>query len=105
MSAHLTVSRRSPKDIRDRQVVVSLDGHKLATLLFGQTVTREVEPGAHWLRVHNTLVWKTVDFELAPEEHATFTVVNRSGFGTYLLLSLLGTGPVYLDVTRDTAPL
>jgi hypothetical protein len=98
-SARITVDRRSERDIRDRQVVVSVDGKTLGTLLFGQSLTTAIAPGRHWLRAHNTLVWKTVDFDLAPGEQATFEVVNRAGFGTYAL-SILGSGPLYLDLAR-----
>jgi hypothetical protein len=102
--ARITVVRRSPLDVRQRQVVVSIDGETAATLLFGESVTREVEPGAHRLRIHNTLVWKTIDIELAPDEHAHYVCINRAGFGTYAMLSLLGTGPLYLTVTREPSP-
>jgi hypothetical protein len=99
--ARLTVSRTSPDDARERQVVVSLDGRKMATLLFGGTITRDIEPGPHRLRAHNTLVWKTLDFEIAPGDEARFTVVNRPGRGTTGLLSILGARPLYLELTRD----
>ena len=67
-----------------------------------ESLTQEVEPGAHRLRVHNTLVWKTVDIELEAGEHARFTAVNRAGFGTYSMLGFLGAGPLYVGLTRDT---
>ena len=98
--ARITVSRDAPNDVKVRQVVVSLDGAPLATLLYGESVTREIEPGPHWLRAHNTLVWKTLDFYVEPDEHARFRVINRPGFGTYTMLALLGTGPIYLTVER-----
>ena len=99
-AARITVSRNSPEDVRTRQLVVSLDRRSWATLMFGASATREVEPGPHVLRVHNTLVWKTVEVELAPGEHAEFTVVNRPGWGTYSMLGMLGVGPLYVSVTR-----
>ena len=52
------------------------------------------------VRAHNTLVWKTVDFEIDGGEHARFRVINRPGLGTYTMLSLLGTGPIYLSLER-----
>lgn len=100
-AASLTVSRTSPDDARERQVVVSIDGRKIATLLFGGVITREIEPGPHRLRAHNTLVWKTLDFEVAAGDEARFTVVNRPGRGTTGLLSILGARPLYLDLTRE----
>jgi hypothetical protein len=102
--ARVTVSRKDAKDVKDRQIVVSLDGEPLATLLFGDEVTREIAPGEHRLRAHNTLFWKTVDLTLAPGEHARFTVVNRAGMGTFSLLGLLGVGPLYLIFERQPPP-
>ena len=99
--ARLTVSRQSPDDVKIRQLVVSIDGKSAATLLYGESVTREVEPGRHRLRIHNTLVWRTVQVELRAGEHAWFTAVNRAGFGTYSLIGLLGAGPLYVGIVRD----
>ena len=101
LGSRITITRRHPDDVRDRQIVVSLDGDRLATLLFGAVVTREVAPGSHRLRAHNTLFWKTRDVELEPGEHARFVVINRAGPGSYALLGLLGAGPLYLTFERD----
>jgi hypothetical protein len=98
--ARITVAREAPNDVKVRQVSLSLDGEALATLMYGESVTRQLEPGAHWLRAHNTLVWKNLDFEIEPGEHARFRVINRPGPGTYVMLSLLGTGPIYLTLER-----
>jgi hypothetical protein len=99
-SARLTVERTSAHDVATRQVVVSLDGEPFATLLFGERATREIEPGRHRLRAHNTLVWKTVEFDLSPGEHVQFGVVNRAGFGSMALVALLGVGPLYVTIER-----
>lgn len=96
----LTVERRNTDDVRTRQVVLSLDGEPLATLLFGDRVTREIAPGPHRLRAHNTLVWKTVEFEAKPGEHVRFTTVNRAGLGSAALVALLGVGPLYVTLER-----
>jgi hypothetical protein len=100
-TAKVTVTRKDPRDIQDRQVVVSLDGKPLATLLYGKEVTREVPPGPHRLRAHNTLFWKTIEFDLAPGEHARFRVINRAGTGTFSMLGLLGVGPLFLTFERE----
>ena len=92
----MTVTRRAPNDVKQRQVFVSIDGERFAVLNFGESASREVAAGPHVLRAHNTLVWKTIQCHLEPGEHARFAVVNRPGFGTYAMLSLLGTGPIYL---------
>jgi hypothetical protein len=101
-AARITVTRQLASDVKQRQIVVSVDGKPLATLLFGQSDTREIEPGHHWIRAHNTLVWKTREFEVKPGEEVRFAAANRAGFGTYSMLALLGVGPLYLTFDRYT---
>jgi hypothetical protein len=103
-SATITITRRSPEDVRQRQVFVSVDGKAFAALLYGESHTGEVPAGPHRLRAHNTLVWKTVDLDLKPGDHMHFRIVNRPGFGTYALLGLLGTGPIYLTFEAEPRP-
>lgn len=97
----VTVVRKDETDIRDRQIVVSIDGEPLATLLYGQQVTKDVPPGPHRLKAHNTLFWKNIALELKPGEHARFVVINRAGTSTFSLLGTLGVGPLYLTFERQ----
>lgn len=99
--ARVRIARTAGEDARERQIVLSIDGATVATLLFGGIVTRDIAPGRHRLRAHNTLVWKTVEFDVAAGETASFTVVNRPGRGTFGLLSLIGARPLYVEVRRD----
>ena len=76
----LTIHRTSPEDVKDRQVIVSLDGKKIGTLLYGQRLTREIPPGRHTLRANNTLVWRTVAFDAEPgDDRALHLREPRSG--------------------------
>ncbi|MEO8078776.1 MAG: hypothetical protein ABI818_20800 [Acidobacteriota bacterium] len=100
--ARITVERTSPDDVQQRQVVLSLDGQPLGTLLYTESVTHAIEPGHHRLRAHNTLVWKTVEFDCATGEHVRFVTVNRAGFGSAALVALLGAGPLYVTLERLT---
>ena len=95
-----TVTRTSESDFKSRQLVVHLDEERIATLLWGDSVTRELTPGRHRLRVHNTLVWKTVEFVINPGEQVFFEAVNRVGPGTYLMLIVMGIGPLYVSLRR-----
>ena len=99
--ARITVSRQSKDDMGQREIFVSLDGEELAILRHGETVTRDVAPGRHHLRAHNTLFRKAVDVDLAADEDVRFTVVNKAGWGTYGLASVLGAGPIYLRFERE----
>jgi hypothetical protein len=100
LPATITVTRTSQEDFKQRQLIVSLDGVRLATLLFGDSVTQDIGAGPHRLRVSNTLVWKNVDFTLKPGEQAFFEVINRAGRATYPMLMILGVGPLYVTVNR-----
>ena len=102
--ARITITRRHESDIRDRQIVVSVDGEPLDTLLFGQQATREIAPGPHRLKAHNTLFWRNLEVDLQPGEHARFIVINRAGSGTLSLLGILGVGPLYLTFEREPGP-
>ena len=98
--AILTITRNDPGDIQQRQVIVSLDGPRLGQLLFGETLTHELLPGPHRLRISNTLFWKTVKFVAKPGEEIRFETVNRAGRLTYPMMVVMGAGPLYLTVRR-----
>jgi hypothetical protein len=96
----VTVTRTAEDDCQTRQLIVSIDGRKVATLLYGDSIRCDLEPGRHCLRIYNTLVWKTVEFTLAPGEQVFFEAVNRAGTSTYLAVAFLGVGPLYVTVRR-----
>jgi hypothetical protein len=98
--ASVTITRTSAADFQMRQLVVSLDGRPVGTLLWGDSLTCHPEPGPHTLRVHNTLVWKTVQFTLAAGEQVFFEAVNRTGRATLVMTVLFGIGPLYVTVNR-----
>lgn len=100
-SARITVRRQSPDDIQQREVFVSLNGSELGILRYGDSATREVPAGDHELRAHNTLFRQRQTVRVAPGEHARFRVINRPGWGTYALMSVLGAGPLYLTLERE----
>jgi hypothetical protein len=101
-TSRLTVRRQSPSDIGFREIYVLIDGEEVAMLKNGQEVSREVTPGRHRLRVDNTLFRKTVEFTVTVGEHATFTTINRRGFGTYSVWAFfLGGMPIYLSLERE----
>jgi hypothetical protein len=100
LPASVTVVRQHADDIKQRQMIVWLDGERIATLMFGDEVTRDLEVGTHRLRVSNTLFWKTVDFDVKSGEQVRFEIVNRAGRLTYPMLAFIGVGPLYVTVRR-----
>ncbi|HLK21894.1 MAG TPA: hypothetical protein VKT81_23260 [Bryobacteraceae bacterium] len=101
MPASLTITRKSADDVQQRQVIVKLDREPFATLLYGQSATRTIEPGSYELRFDNTWVKKTINFEIAEGEHVTFNVTNTAGKFTWWMVAALGAGPMYLKIERQ----
>jgi len=75
-------------------------GWVFATLMFGESYTKELPAGPHRLKLHNTLVTKKIDFTAAPGEHVEFDVINKPRRLTLGFLSLLGVAPLFLEVKR-----
>jgi hypothetical protein len=98
--ASVTITRTSQDDFKSRQLIVWLDGARVATLLWGDSTTCEIQPGPHRLRVSNTLVWKTIDFAVQPGEQVFFEAINRMGPGSVLFILMFGVGPLYVRVNR-----
>lgn len=100
--AFVTVSRNSPADVHQRQIIVKLNGTQRAELLFGDSITLPIKPGRHKLQVDNTWNWKTVQFEIAPGEHVRFRTVNKTGSWGWFLLSALGVGLIFVSIERES---
>ena len=98
--ATLMVTRNDPADVKQRQLVITLDGKRLAELMYGESLRHEMLPGPHRVRISNTLVWKTIAFEAKPGEEVRFDAVNRPGRLTYPMMVVLGVGPLWLTVRR-----
>ncbi|MCA1563767.1 MAG: DUF2846 domain-containing protein [Acidobacteria bacterium] len=96
----VTITRTSEADFKSRQLVVSLDGERVGELLWGDSITVDVSPGTHRLRVHNTLVWKTLVFTVETGEQVYVEAVNRAAASTFFLVSILGVGPLYVTLRR-----
>ena len=75
--ARVTIYRTHDHDVRQRQVLVYLDDRPKVTLMFGESFTREIDPGRHEVRFNNTLIKKTLAFDAAPGEHVEIDVVNH----------------------------
>lgn len=104
-SARVTVTRTHKKDVGQRQVVVTIDDGEKLTLMFGDTVARDIAPGDHLLKAHNTLVRKSVPFRVAAGEQVTFTLINHPGRLTLGFLALIGVAPLFLTIEEQRSAL
>jgi hypothetical protein len=100
LHALVTLSRTLPTDCGERQVFARLDGETKVVLRFGESFTLEVQPGAHHLRVHNTLVWKNIRFTIEPGEHLDFLISNEARSWTWAMVGFLGSAPLFLRIER-----
>ena len=94
----ITFSRMHPTDCGQRQVFARLDGAERVTLLYGESVTLDVLPGRHHVRVHNTLFWKNVEFSIEPGERLELIIINGARWWTAGMAGLLGGAPLFLTV-------
>ena len=104
-ATRLTIHRTFNEDEGSRQIVCALDGTRIGQVLFGQCLCVEVVPGPHFLRVHNTLVWKTVSFDALPGSHTHVTVWNRRWAGYYTYMMFFGPAPLLLGVSMGSPEL
>jgi hypothetical protein len=102
-TSFVTLSRADARDVGHRQIYVRIDDAPNQTLLFGDSIRLEVPPGQHHLKANNTLFWKSVPFEIKPNEHLEFTLVNQSSTFGFGLLALLGAAPLKLVIERRVA--
>lgn len=100
--ARLTVSRTADDDLQDRQVYLYLDGEDWATIYYGQTITKEIPPGRHVLKANNTLVRKSVEFDVRPGQHVRFRCINRPHWSLMLFMAVLGAAIVTVVLERET---
>ncbi|MBI5708369.1 MAG: hypothetical protein HZC36_15410 [Armatimonadetes bacterium] len=99
----LTVRRDSPKDSGFRQVHVFLDERPIGVLNPGDSVQEEIEPGKHALKVYNTLVTKSLEFEVAAGDSVAFMTGNQAS-GCLMAIAVsfgIGVMGVFLEPVKN----
>jgi hypothetical protein len=99
--AVLTVRRTADDDVQDRQVYLSVDGEDWVTLLYGRVESKELAPGRHTLKANNTLVRKSVTFDVRPGEHVRFQCINRAHWTGMLFMAFLGAAVLTVRLERE----
>jgi hypothetical protein len=99
--ASITIRRKSPEDVQQRQIIVKLDGENVGELYYGDTISIRVTAGRHKLRVDNTWNWKTLELDVASGDHLKFQTTSRAGRFIWFLVSMLGAGPIYVSIKRE----
>ena len=99
--AQLVITRDHPQDIQDRPVYLWIDGEKWdKTLKYGMTLTREIAPGHHKLKAHNTLFGETVEFDAQPGEEIRFKCENGLTPGGMVMVLFMGVAYLRVRLKR-----
>ena len=99
--AMLTVRRTARDDVQDRQVYLTLDGEEWGTIFYGKEITREVAPGRHTLKANNTLVRKSVVFDVKPGEHVRYQCINKAHWTAMMFMAFLGAAFLTVKLVRE----
>ena len=96
-SAQLVIVRDHPQDVQDRPVYLWIDGEKWdGVLRYGKTFTRELAPGPHTVKAHNTLFGQTIAFDAAQGETVRYRCENGLSPGGIVMTLFMGVA--YLKV-------
>ena len=99
--ARLTITRNHPRDVQDRPVYISVDGEKVGILRYGGVLTREMSPGHHRIKAHNTLFGHTISVDVAPGEEIRLTCQNGITGGGMLMVLMLGVAYLRVRLERE----
>ena len=85
-------------------VLLVLNTCLVAVLRYGTIFTRDIAPGHHTIKVHNTLFGHTVEFDAAPGEEIKYRCENGLTGGGMVMVLMLGVAYLRVRLTRIAAP-
>lgn len=95
------IERKSSRDIRMRDLYVRVDDLPEDTLVYGESLELDLEPGPHRVLVTNRVFSKRLEFDLSEGQTATFSaacVPSRSILSVVMMLT--GTVPYKVDIRQ-----
>jgi hypothetical protein len=100
-TTRLEIVRDHPQDIQDRPVYLWIDGEKWEGVLrYGKTFTRDLPPGPHSVKAHNTLFGFTTDFDAAAGETVRFRCENGLTGGGMVMVLMMGVAYLRVRLIR-----
>jgi hypothetical protein len=97
--AVIDIVRDRPDDVQDRWVRVRIDDAPEDILKYGGRLRRQVTPGRHRIRAHNTLSSDSIDVDVAAGETLRIRCHNRVAKGGVLMM--LTTGFAFITVRLE----
>jgi hypothetical protein len=100
-NAWLTIRRTAADDVQQRELYASLDGQRIAIVLYNDVATVAITAGHHELSVHNTLSRKRAEFDAAPGQHIRFAAANIPGRAFAYWAFFLGAALMWTRLERE----
>ena len=95
----VTIFRDTADDVQDRWVRIFIDDGPEEILRYGDRLTRELPPGRHRVKGHNTLSSDTIEVDVAPGRQVRIRCHNRVAKGGVLMM--LTTGFAFITVKLE----
>lgn len=100
-TGRVIVERNSSKDIKMRDLYLSIDDQPEETLLFGDSLDLALPPGEHRIKVTNRVYSKSVEFNIGDGQTARFQAANLPSRGLLSLLMVFsGTVPYKVAIEQ-----
>ena len=100
--ATIEIFRDTHEDVQDRWVRLFIDDGPAEILRYGETFRRDVAPGRHRVKAHNTLSSDTVHVELNAGE--TVRIRCHNAFARGGILMMLTIGFAFIKVRLEVLP-
>jgi hypothetical protein len=100
MTARLSIARNEAQDVQDRVVHLWVDGERWENLPYGRTQARDIAPGRHVVKAHNTLFGTTIEIDAAPGEEVRLSCLNGLTGGGKLMVLMLGVAYLRVRLTQ-----
>ena len=97
--ATITITRDAADDVQDRWIRIFVDDLPVEILRYGEVLTKQVPPGHHRIKAHNTLSKHTIEFDAAPGEQVRIRCLNTVARGGVLMM--LTTGFAFITVRLE----
>ena len=102
MAGTLEIRRDSDRDIKIRGLEVLLDGQPIGNLPYGESILVPVEPGAHKLKVTNSLYSKSEEFTVEEGQTIAFQAGNKMPAAWAWFLMMVCVAPYGVMLKRST---
>jgi hypothetical protein len=97
----LTITRNGHGDFQDRQVYLFVDDEPWGKVKYGRPLTREIAPGHHRVKAHNTLFSHTIEIDAVPGDHVRLRCTNAMPTAGWLMMIFLHVTALRVRLERE----